>query len=127
MGGEAKPRLSGRLHSLLDGALGVGQSRLQLLGVEIEEEKLRIVSLLFNAILAAVLLGAALIFLVITLTVAWWDEHRLLALGLATAALLAGGLLTASRAAGGVRQGSHMFAGSLAELKRDRDALRQRE
>jgi len=67
------------------------------------------------------------VFLVVFLTVLFWDDHRLLALGLGTVVLLAAGLLTARNAAREVKRGSRLFAASLGELARDRESLRPRE
>jgi len=122
-----KPRLTESLHGMLDTGLHAVQTRLELLAVEVQEEKLRVTSLLFNTLLSAVMLGFGLVFVAIFLTVLFWDEHRLLALGLACVVFLGGGVLTASNAAREIRRGSRLFAASLAELARDRDAVQHRE
>ncbi len=127
MSDSPRPRLSESLHGILDTGLHAVQTRLELLSVEVQEEKLRIVSLLFNTLLSAVLLGFGLVFVAVFLTVLFWEEHRLLALGLACAMFLGGGLLTATNAARELRRGSRLFAASLAELARDRDAAQHRE
>ena len=104
--------------------LALGQTRLELLGAEIEEEQLRLLRFIGWSALALLLLQLGLIFLAMWIVVAWWDEHRLLALGLATGVFLlaAGGAAWAARRHG--RQGSKLFAGSFAELARDREALK---
>lgn len=124
---EHKERLAGRLRGLLDAGLATAQTRLELLAVEAQEEKLRLGALLFNTLLCAVFLGFGVVFLAVFLTVLFWDEHRLIALGLGTVVLLAAGVLTANNAAREARRGSRLFAASLGELARDRDALRRRE
>ncbi len=63
-------------------------------------------------------LGAA-----VFLTVLWWDEHRLLAIGLATAALIAAGLFCASRASSELKRSGRLFSASLSELSQDREML----
>lgn len=127
MAEEHKRRLAGSLRGFLDAGLATAQTRLELLAVEAQEEKLRLTGLLFNTFLSAVFLGFGVVFLVVFLTVLFWDDHRLLALGLGTVVLLAAGLLTASNAAREVKRGSRLFAASLGELARDREALRPRE
>lgn len=122
-----KPRLTESLHGLLDTGLHSVQTRLELLAVEVQEEKLRVTGLLFNTLLAAVMLGFGLVFVAVFLTVLFWEEHRLLALGLACVVFLGGGLLAATNAAREIRRGSRLFAASLAELARDRDAVQRRE
>ena len=101
------------------------QTRLELLAVELQEEKLRLTGLALNTVLAGLLLGFGLVFLMVFLTVLFWDEHRLLALGISTAICLGGGLLAASNAARAFRSGTKLFSASLAELARDRAALKK--
>jgi uncharacterized membrane protein YqjE len=127
MSESRRPRLADSLRGILDAGLHAVQTRLELLGVELQEEKLRLAALLLNTVIAAVLLGFGLVFLVIFLTVLLWDDYRLLALGLATAILIGGGLFTAANAARELRRGSKLFSASLAELRRDRAALQREE
>ncbi|KON81476.1 phage holin family protein [Azoarcus sp. PA01] len=127
MAEEPRPRLAASLRGLMDSGLGMAQSRLELLVVEVQEEKLRLAGLLLNIVLTAVLVGFGIVFLAIFLTVLFWEEHRLLALGLGTAALFGAGLFTASNAAADLRRGTRLFAASLAELARDREAMRHKE
>ncbi|WP_068636228.1 phage holin family protein [Thauera butanivorans] len=119
-----KPRLAGRLRGIADAALQTLQTRLELLALEAQEEKLRLARLAINIVLCGLLLGFGLVFLMVFLTVLFWEEHRLLALGLSTAICLGGALFTATNVARDFKQGSRLFAASLAELARDRDALR---
>lgn len=122
-----RPRLATSLRAFLDAGLAAAQTRLELLAVEAQEEKLRLSRLLLNVVLAALLLGFGAVFLAVFLTVLFWDDHRLLALGIATAALLAAGVFAASNAAAESRRGSRLFSSSLAELARDRETLRAEE
>ncbi len=124
---ERRARLADSLRGIIDAGLHTVQTRLELLSVEVQEEKLRLSSLLLNVVLCALLAGGGLLFLAAFLTVLWWEEHRLLALGVATAFFLGGALLTASNAARELRRGSRLFAASLAELARDRDAVQRRD
>lgn len=123
---EAQSSWGGSLRSRLDTLLGAAQTRLALLTVELQEEKLRLARLLFMTVLTALFLGFAAVFAVLWVTVALWDDHRLLALGLSTGLFLVLGLAAASVAARTVAAGSRLFAASLAELDKDRDALKTR-
>jgi uncharacterized membrane protein YqjE len=127
MSDERKPRLADSLRGFLDSGLETAQTRLELLALEAQEEKLRVTSLLFNTVLSALMLSFGVAFLGIFLTVLMWDSHRLLALGLASAAFLGTALFAARNAARDIRQGSRLFAASLAELANDREALRRKE
>ena len=125
MSSAPRPRLAESLHGIVDAGLQTVQTRLELLAIELQEEKLRLAGLALNAVLAGLLLGFGLMFLLVFLTVLFWEEHRLLALGISTAICLIGGLLAASKAAHAFRSGTKLFSASLAKLTRDRAALRE--
>ena len=120
-----RPRLADSLHGIVDAGLQTAQTRLELLAVELQEEKLRLTGLALNTVVAGLLLGFGLVFLMVFLTVLFWEEHRLLALGISTAVCIGGGLIAASNAARAFRSGTKLFSASLAELARDRAALRE--
>ena len=120
-----RPRLAESLHGIVDAGLQTAQTRLELLAVELQAEKLRLTGLALNTVLAGLLLGFGLVFLMVFLTVLFWEEHRLLALGISTAVCIGGGLIAASNAERAFRRGTKLFSASLAELARDRAALRE--
>lgn len=109
------------------GLLGTGvtllHNRLELLGVELAEERSRLVSLLAYGGAAFLCLAAGLVFLSIFLTVLLWDSNRLLALGIFSALFLGAGIASLTLALSLSRSGSKLFSASLAELRKDRDAL----
>jgi len=101
------------------------RTRFELLRVEAREEVSRLAGLLLWGI-AAVLLGVAgLVFLAVFLTVLLWDSQRLLALGIFSALFLGAAAVAIGMALRLARQGSQLFAASLAELRRDESALRE--
>ena len=116
--------LGSRLRNYAAGALGILQTRLELLATEFQEEKLRLGGLLGYAAAAFFFLGFGAVMLALFLTVLLWDSHRLLALGIFTALFLAIGILAALAAARIGRQGSRLFAASIAELAQDREMIR---
>lgn len=127
-GGEAsRAGLFASLKGLFGTSLALVQNRLQLLGVELAEERGRLLSLLTYGAIAIICLGAGLVFLAVFLTVLLWDSHRLLALGVFSALFLGAGVATLLVAMNHARAGSTLFKASLAELARDRDALTQGE
>ncbi|MBK9351851.1 MAG: phage holin family protein [Sulfuritalea sp.] len=113
------------------GLLGTGvtllHNRLELLGVELAEERARLFSMLAYGGAAFLCLAAGLVFLAVFLTVLLWDSHRLLALGVFSALFLGAGIATLLVAMNHARAGSTLFKASLAELARDREALAQGE
>lgn len=109
------------------GLLGTGvallHNRLELLGVELAEERVRVVSLVAYSGAAFLCIAAGLIFLAIFFTVLLWESNRLLALGVFSALFLGAGIASLMLAKNLARSGSKLFSASLAELRRDREAL----
>ncbi len=110
------------LRGLAVTGLGLLQNRLELLAVEIQEERTRSVSLAAYSVAAVILLGAGAIFLAIFITVLLWDSNRLLALGVFSALFLGGGIVCLLVVRGLASKPSTLFTGSLAELAKDRAA-----
>ena len=123
---DAKEPVSAPLRRLGTSLLTLGRIRLELLAIEVQEEKDRIAGLLLWAVLAALLAGFGLLMLLVLVIVALWDGHRLLALGGSTAVLIAAATLALLRLRGLVAQPSTLFQASIAELRQDADALRRR-
>lgn len=105
-------------------ALALLGNRLDLLGTELAEERVRLLSLLTYGAAALLLLAAGLVFLAVFMTVLLWDSNRLLVLGVFSALFLAGGMLALGMTIGFARAGSKLFVASLAELRKDGEALR---
>ena len=119
----ARAALFASLKGLLGTSVGLVQNRLQLLGIELAEERVRLLSLLAYGAIAFICLGAGLVFFAMFVTVLLWDSNRLLALGVFSALFLAAGSLTLMLALGRAKAGSNLFSASLAELRRDSDKL----
>ena len=124
-GTASRAGLFASLKGLFGTSLALAQNRLQLLGVELAEERGRLLSLLTYGAIALICLSAGLVFLAVFLTVLLWDSHRLLALGVFSALFLGAGIATLLVAVNFARAGSTLFKASLAELARDREALAQ--
>jgi len=117
--------VSAPLRRLGAALLTTGRIRLELLAIEVQEEKERIASLLLWAVLAALLAGFAVLTGLMLAVVALWDSHPLLALAAATAllAVAAGFAVFKVRALVGLP--ASLFQTSLAELRQDAEALRR--
>lgn len=116
-------RLASALREFMATAVALVATRLALLRVEAEEEVWRLFSLLgwgLTALLAGLF---GLLFLAVLVTVALWEGQRLLALAVFTALFLALAAVAFVQARRRARQGSRLFAASLAELERDAAAL----
>ena len=98
--------------------LATGRTRLELLGNEFGEEKLRAIRLLLLAQTASFCLIVGTILVLGVLTVLFWEQRLVLLIVLSAGFLLAGGvaLLALRRASRGRR---HLFTTSIAELEQD--------
>lgn len=116
-------RLSSSLRGLASTVLELLQVRLELFSVEAEEEVLRVGALMVYGAVAVTFLSLGLTFLALFITVALWDSHRLLALGIFTALFLLTGGVAAWLARERVRNGTRLFSASIEELRQDREGL----
>jgi uncharacterized membrane protein YqjE len=104
--------------------LGMAHTRVQLLALDLEEERRHFLAMLVLILLAAFCLGLAVTLLTTLLIVACWDSHRLwVLLGLAMGYGCAG-VLTVWCTARRMREKSSPFATSLAEMRSDTQQLR---
>lgn len=88
-------RLFGAGKQLLHTLLVTGETRLRLAVLELEEERARLVGLLLLAGLSLVLLLLGIGTLTTLVIVAFWETHRLTAIGASALVLLGSGLLLA--------------------------------
>ena len=105
--------------------LALGRIRLELFAIEVQEEKERVASLLLWSVLTAFGVGFGALFVAAFVTVAFWDTHRLVALGLAALLFIGLAALAAMRVQRLAANGSMMFRSSIDELRQDAAALRQ--
>jgi uncharacterized membrane protein YqjE len=95
------------------------QTRLQLVGVEIEEQIAYAASVLLWSIAAIFFASLTVLLLALTIVIAFWDEHRLLAAGLVTGTFaliaLVAGLVVRHR----LHTRPHFFAVLASEFERD--------
>lgn len=115
--------LFGSLKSLLRLSVDSVRTRLELLVLELTEERNRLMAILAYGAAAVVLLGLGLVLLIITLAVAFW-EQKLLVLGLATALCLGGGGLCVLALQRRSQRPTQPFENTLDELRRDCEALK---
>lgn len=116
--------VSGPLRRLGGALLALGRIRLELLAIEVQEEKERIASLLLWAVLTALLAGFGAVFVALAVTVALWDTHRLAALGVAAVLFIGLAILGALKLRRLAGDPSRLFRSSIDELRQDGSALR---
>ncbi|MCF8205137.1 MAG: phage holin family protein [Methylotenera sp.] len=122
---DDKEPVSAPLRRLGASMLTLGRIRLELFAIEAQEEKERIASLLLWAVLAALLAGFGLLMVILLITVALWDSHRLLALGGGTAVLVVAAAVAVSKVKALIDQPASLFQASIGELRADAEALRR--
>jgi uncharacterized membrane protein YqjE len=120
---SASIRLTESLKRLAGALLCIVQTRLELLGNELEEERLRFEQTLFYSGIALLFFGLSIMLLTVFIVVVFWDSQRLLVLGSLAGFFFIAGLLVWNVARNQVRKKSRLFSASLAELSSDRDQL----
>ncbi|MDX3904754.1 MAG: phage holin family protein [Pigmentiphaga sp.] len=118
------PHLLSSLRTLAATCVGILRTRLELVAIELAEEKSRLMGMLLVALAALLCLTLGLMMFSFLIVVVFWDtEYRHLAIALVGAAYLLVGLVMLFMVR---RQASHApiaFDDTLAELQRDRDML----
>ena len=121
--GAAPHGILDSLRRVLSTVIELIYTRAELFTTEVEEEIHRAAGLLIWALVAIIAGGFTILLLSLTVVIAFWDDHRVLA-GLFVTLLFAGVFGTAlltlrSR----IKARPPLLAETLAELRRDRDAL----
>ena len=124
-GGEGgREGLFAAMKNMIATLIAIGKTRAELLVTELEEEKIRLMSLWSKAIGAAFLLAVGVIMAVFCLAMLFW-EQRVLVFGIFAVLFIGGGLLLIGSLKKQVAQPSKLFRSSLAELETDMAQLRR--
>lgn len=116
-------RLISAVRRLIGSLVATGETRLRLAVLELELERDRMLTLLLLAGASLILLSFGIGMLILMVVVLYWDDHRLLALGLCAAVLLILSALLAFKAKRIARQ-RKLMESTLNNLAQDRQALR---
>jgi len=119
------PGVIASLRRLATNAVGIVQTRLELLANDLEEERVRTLQIIVLGSIALLCAAVGLMLVTAWVVVAFWEPHRLATLAiLALVYFVAAGIaLWILKAKAGERP--KLFSTSLAELRRDRDLLNQ--
>jgi uncharacterized membrane protein YqjE len=120
--GESRGLLES-LSTLAATLVAIVHTRLDLLSADVEESGAHVLSLLVLALAALFFIGVGVVLAAILLVVAFWDSHRLLALGSLAGFFLAAGVGAWAYALHKARTKPRLFAASLSELLKDRQQL----
>ncbi|RQS70067.1 hypothetical protein DID96_15460 [Burkholderia sp. Bp8963] len=116
----------GPLRRLAGSALGLLQTRLELVGIELAEEKERLMGVLFLGLAAMMLATMALISLTVLVAIAFWDTYRWQSLAGITVLYAIAGAVCALKARAGLRDAPPVFEATLAEFEKDRELFRSK-
>ena len=112
------------LRGLAETLLGIATTRFELFGIEVAEEKERLVALLITAMALVFAFAFAVLMLTLLIVALFWD-NRLAALSGCAAFYGALGVWLWSYLRAQLAAHPPPFAASIAELNKDRDALRE--
>jgi uncharacterized membrane protein YqjE len=115
----------GSVHEASAALVGLIGTRLELLGVELREEALHLQHLLVLGVVAAFVLGAALVLAGILVAAAFWDTYRLPALAAVTTIYAIIGLAVVLRVRSSAARRPGPFHATVQELETDLRALRE--
>lgn len=118
--------VSGAARRLSASVLALGRIRLELLAIEVQEEKERATALLFWSVLGALMVGFGLVFIALVATVVFWETHRVVALAIGAVVFVTLAVVSLRRVAQLAGEGTTLFQASLGELRADEAALRSR-
>jgi len=111
-------RIIGSLYSILE-------TRLELIGIELAEEKDRLIGVLFLGLAATMLAGMALFALTALVAIAFWDTWRWQALAGITAVYAIAAIICGWKARQGLRNAPLVFQATLHEFEKDRELFRK--
>lgn len=123
------PRSSGLLASLqrlLASSAEVLRTRLEILSTELEEEGVRVRELFLLQQVALFFLGLGVLLATLFVVLAFWDHHRLAALGILAALYLTTGVGAVGFLRHKLKTHPRLFDASLNELRKDRERLNSR-
>lgn len=123
-GDGGREGLFAALKNVLATLIAIGKTRAELLVTELEEEKLRLMSLWAKAIGAAFLLALGVVMVVCCVALAFW-EQRVVVFGIFAVLFIGGGAVLFGSLKRQASQPSKMFKSSLSELEADMVQLRR--
>lgn len=100
------------------------QTRLELIGIELAEEKDRLIGVLFLGLAGMMFAMLALIALTALVAITFWDSYRWEALAGLTIVYAIAAIFCGLKARRGLHTAPLVFQATLEEFEKDRDALR---
>lgn len=120
---EESKGLLGSLAAFASTLVDVAYTRLELLSTDLEEDRERLFSLVALYLAAMFFFAVGLVLAAIFLVVAFWETHRLIALGSLAGLFLLAGALAGGFAIRMAKTKPKLFSSSLLELLKDKEKL----
>jgi uncharacterized membrane protein YqjE len=114
------------LRSLSKTFVALVQTRIELFGSEVDEERTRLERIVVLAASAMFCMGLAIVLIVLLVAVVFWESNRILAIGVLAALFMFSGLGLLVTLRSVVRQRPKFLAATLAELRKDEKELERK-
>jgi len=101
----------------------IAQTRLELLSVDVQIARSKLIRLIVMIVSALFFLFFGLVMLALLIVIYSWESDRMLALSLLTGTFLSIGLILALLITQSLRKMPQLFEASIAELAKDKEAL----
>jgi uncharacterized membrane protein YqjE len=111
------------IKQLLGTLAGIAQTRIELLGTEVEEQVARLTSMLLWTIVSLFLAFTTAVLVAVAILVAFWDSNRILVAVLLAAGFAVLALISFLRVKAVARGRPALFQATLGELAKDREHL----
>lgn len=118
--------LLGSLRGFADGLIGSAHDRLDLLAVELHEEKFRLIQIFIWISSIVFLAMLAMVFVSFAVVVLLWDTARVAAVCVLAGAYVAGLIAVVFAFRRYLKNQPKPFAATLGELREDRECIRER-
>jgi uncharacterized membrane protein YqjE len=118
---EQSAGLMESLKRLVSTLTSIVSTRLELLGNELQEERLRLTEVFLYSLFAVFCFGMFLLLFTVFIVVLFWDDYRLAALGGLGILFFVLGVVMVLRVR--VQSKSKLFSASIAEFAKDREQL----
>jgi uncharacterized membrane protein YqjE len=119
----SQENLLSSIKNLASTGASIAQTRLELLSVDVQIARNKLIRLLVMIVSALFFLFFGLVMLALLIVIYSWEADRMMALGLLAAAFLIIGLILALLITQSLRSMPKLFEASIAELAKDRKEL----
>ena len=114
------------LRSLAKTFVALVQTRIEIFASEVDEERTRVARILVLAVVALFFLGLAVVLGVLLVAVLFWENNRLLALGVLAGLFALAGIVALLMLRSEIRRRPKFLAATLAELRKDEKELERK-